>query len=83
MKIIKELTNDLPMRDISLIESGDKLFYELGKKIDIDKGYGENWVKIGLFEEIVDVDKYITEDKCLNDADYLEHHNFRIIKKDA
>lgn len=72
----------IPMRDISIIENGDKLFYELGYKIDDKKGVDEgNWVSTGNFKEVQDVALMLELDTRMKDLEYLEHHNFMLIKK--
>jgi hypothetical protein len=73
--------NMIPVLNINTIDNGDRLFYELGYKINSKLGYDSNWAKTGNFKEIDDVMKYITEDKHLSDIEYLKHHNFMIIKK--
>lgn len=70
------------MRDIKQISDGDRLFYELGHKIRMmDMSYEDNWVRKGRFKEISDVKKFIETDKLLSELEYLEHHNFMLIKK--
>lgn len=75
------LPNMSPMRDIKQISDGDRLFYELGYKININKGIENNWVREGRFKEIENVKDIIENDNRINDIDYLNHHNFMIIKK--
>jgi hypothetical protein len=76
------LPNMIPMRDIKQISEGDRLFYELGSKIRImDMSYENNWIRKGRFKEIEDVQKFVDGDKLLSDIEYLEHHNFMLIKK--
>lgn len=76
------LPNMSPMGDIKQISDGDKLFYELGHKIRImDMSYENNWVREGRFKEIENVKDIIENDNRINDIDYLNHHNFMIIKK--
>ena len=76
------LPNMIPMRDIKQISDGDRLFYELGHKIRMmDMSYEDNWVRKGRFKEISDVKKFIETDKLLSELEYLEHHNFMLIKK--
>jgi hypothetical protein len=76
------LPNMIPMRDIKQISEGDRLFYELGYKIDWTMTYdNNNWVRKGRFKEIEDVQKFVDGDKLLSDIEYLEHHNFMLIKK--
>jgi hypothetical protein len=70
----------IPIRDISIIQSGDRLFYELGYKYNIDLGYGDNWIRTGQFKEIENIMEYIEGDTYLNNIKYLEHHNFMLIK---
>ena len=80
--IIGILPNMIPMRDIKQISNGDRLFYELGHKIRImDLSYENNWVREGRFKEIDDVNDFIENDKLLTELEYLEHHNFMIIKR--
>lgn len=71
----------IPLRDISLFSSGDRLFYELGFKIDSRKGYGENWVSTGKFKEIDNPKEFLADDMFIFNMEYLEHHNFMFIKK--
>lgn len=75
------LPNMIPMRDIKQISDGDRLFYELGHKIRMDMGYENNWVREGRFKEIDNVDEFLEGDKFLSELEYLEHHNFMLIKK--
>ena len=78
------LPNMIPMRDIKQISEGDRLFYELGHKIRImDFSYENNWVREGKFKEIKNIKEFIESDsdKLLSNLEYLEHHNFMIIKK--
>jgi hypothetical protein len=75
------LPNMIPMRDIKQISDGDRMFYELGHKKDIDGGYGDNWIRQGRFKEIENVKDFIENDKLLSEIEYLEHHNFMLIKK--
>lgn len=76
------LPNMTPMRDINQTSEGDRLFYELGHKIRMmDMSYENNWVREGRFKEIVDVKDFIKHDKLLSNLEYLEHHNFVLIKK--
>lgn len=75
--------NMIPMRDIKQISDGDKLFYELGRKLDSEGGYGDNWIKTGKFQEIEDVKNFLLNDRSLSQLDYLEHHNFMLIKKNT
>ena len=70
------------MRDIKQISDGDRLFYELGHKIIMmDMSYENNWIREGKFKEIEDVKDFIETDKFLSELEYLEHHNFMLIKK--
>jgi len=75
------LPNMIPMRDIKQISDGDRLFYELGHKIRKDIGYNNNWISEGRFKEIKNIKEFIEGDKLLLDIEYLEHHNFMLIKK--
>jgi hypothetical protein len=76
------LPNMIPMRDINQISEGDRLFYELGHKIrSKDMGYINNWIREGKFKEIENVKDFIEGDKLLSNMEYLEHHNFMLIKK--
>jgi hypothetical protein len=71
-----------PMRDINQVSDGDRLFYEIGHKIRMmDMSYENNWVREGRFKEIDNVNDFIETDKLLTELEYLEHHNFVIIKK--
>jgi hypothetical protein len=74
------LPNMVPMRDISQISDGDRLFYELGHKKYMLGGYGDNWVREGRFKEIENIKEMLENDEYLSDINYLEHHNFMIIK---
>lgn len=77
------LPNMIPMRDIKQISDGDRLFFELGYKIDINIwDYGENWVRTGKFIEVTDIQRMIKNDNLIENLDYLEHHNFMLIKKE-
>jgi hypothetical protein len=76
------LPNMIPMRDIKQISDGDRLFYELGHKIRMmDMSYENNWVREGKFKEIDNVGEFLEGDKFLSESEYLEHHNFMLIKK--
>jgi hypothetical protein len=76
------LPNMIPMRDIKQISDGDRLFYELGHKIRVmDMSYENNWISEGKFKEIENVDEFLEGDKFLSNLEYLEHHNFMLIKK--
>jgi len=75
------LPNMVPMRDVKQISEGDRLFYELGYKIRYDMSYN-NWVREGRFKEIENVEEFIQVDKLLSEIEYLEHHNFMLIKKE-
>jgi hypothetical protein len=71
----------IPMRDINQISNGDRLFYELGyKERLLDASYDNNWISEGKFKEIGNVKEFIENDKRLTDIEYLEHHNFMLIK---
>lgn len=75
------LPNMVPMRDINQISVGDRLFYELGHKIDFrNPNYENNWIREGRFKEIENVKDFLDGDKLLTDIKYLEHHNFMLIK---
>ncbi len=70
-----------PFRDITQYEPGDRLFYELGFKINAKlPNHKDNWIRTGQFKEILDVQSLILMDNMLSDPLYLEHHNFKIIK---
>lgn len=72
----------LPMRDIKQISDGDRLFYELGFKIDVkNMSYKNNWIREGRFKEIDNIKDMLENDKFLTELEYLEHHNFMLIKK--
>jgi len=72
----------IPMRDIKQISEGDKLFYEIGyKKNNKLSTYEDNWVRTGQFKEITDIKAWLLGDDHINDINYLEHHNFMLIKK--
>ena len=73
----------VPMRDIEQISEGDRLFYEIGYKYNPNVGYGQNWNTTGRFKEIENVKDFLEGDKLLCNFDYLEHHNFMIIKKNT
>ena len=72
--------NMTPVLDIKLVSKEDRLFYELGYKVNSDLGYGNNWAKTGIFREIHNIEEFIYSDKLLNNSGYLKHHNFMIIK---
>ena len=74
--------NMISMRDIKQFSDGDRLFYEVGRKIDSEGGYGDNWIKTGQFQEIENPKDFLWDDKLLSKIDYLEHHNFMLIKKE-
>lgn len=71
----------VPMRDISMISEGDRVFYEIGEKININKPNSKwNWIPSGQFKEIIDVKDFLAHDNRLSDPEYLDHHNFMLIK---
>jgi len=70
----------IPLRDIKQISDGDRLFYELGHKRDMKGGYGDNWIREGRFKEIENVKDFLEGYQLLSNLEYLEHHNFMIIK---
>lgn len=71
----------IPMRNIEIIEEGDRLFYELGYKRNLlDISYGDNWIRTGKFKEIDNVNEFIMNDKLIHNKEYLEHHNFMVLK---
>ena len=72
--------NMIKVTDIKQVSENDKLFYELGYKINHELGYGDNWVLTGKFIEVPNPMTYIKEDKFLSNPDYLNHHNFMLIK---
>jgi hypothetical protein len=75
------LPSMIPMRDINQISDRDRLFYELGHKINSENPYYENnWIREGRFKEIQNIKEFLEGDKLLNDVKYLEHHNFMLIK---
>jgi len=79
--ITRILPNMIPMRDIKKISEGDRLFYELGYKKNWENPhYGDNWVGEGKFKEIENIKEFLEGDKFLTNLEYLEHHNFMIIK---
>lgn len=88
MKFINSFTtpllpNMVPMRDVKQISEGDRLFYELGYKIRVnDMSYNNKWIREGRFKEIENVKEFIQVDKLLSEIEYLEHHNFMLIKKE-
>lgn len=76
------LPNMISLRDVSTIEDGDRIFFEWGRKINPNNpNYEGNWIREGKFEEIEDVTRWLVGDKLITDVEYLEHHNFMIIKK--
>lgn len=79
--IINIQPNMIPMKDINQISDGDRLFYELGHKRNMMLGYGANWIREGRFKEIENIKDFLEGDKLLSNLEYLEHHNFMIIKK--
>lgn len=72
--------NMIRMLKISDIQSGDRLFYELGYKKSLDGGYGNNWVRTGRFREVLNIPDMLENDKLLSNNEYLIHHNFMILK---
>ncbi len=75
------LPNMTPMRDVSQIQDGDRLFYELGYKGGTE--VVDNWISTGEFMEITNVKKFIKNNKLVLDAEYLEHHNFMVVKMEV
>ncbi len=71
----------IPLTDIKQISNGDRLFYEIGFKLNPRLNqYGSNWIRTGRFKEVLDVKDMIENDKHLPNKEYLKHHNFMIIK---
>ena len=72
----------IEMIDQVMFKDGDRLFYEVGYKINADlASYGVNWARTGQFKEVENPIKFIEKDELLDNAEYLKHHNFMIIKK--
>jgi hypothetical protein len=63
------LPNMIPMRDIKEVSDGDRVFFELGFKFDFTKGYGDNWIRRGVFEEIEDIKDWLEVDTFLTDIE--------------
>lgn len=74
------LPNMIQMRNIGDIEDGDRLFYELGYKLSMNSGVGDNWVRLGRFREVLNISDMLIHDKRMSDLEYLVHHNFMLIK---
>lgn len=61
----------------SQINNQVMLFYELGYKPNINSGpENGNWVRHGVFKEILDINEFLEQDTRINDIDYINHHNF-------
>ncbi len=76
--IIPIQSNMIPLRDASTVEE-DRVFYELSYKINTHKAeYENNWIRTGNFKE-VDIARF-SKDGDISNVDYLEHHNFMVIK---
>ena len=70
--ITRILPNMTLMRNIKQVSEGDRLFYELGYKIDPYKmSYENNWIGTGKFKEINDVKDFLLNDEFLSDLEYL------------
>jgi len=82
MTTISIQPNMVSMTDKSMLEEGDRLFYELGTKRNLKLEYGDNWIRSGQFKEIKNPIDFIKRDPLINEAQYLKHHNFMIIKGD-
>lgn len=80
MKYVPIQPDMVPMRDTNVIEKGDRLFYEIGYKLDALGGYGSNWIRTGTFKEVVDVSNMLKYDNLIGNLDYLNYHNFMLIK---
>jgi len=70
-----------PMRDVKEFSDGDRLFYELGYKINHSSGYGNNWVLTGKFQEVENPLEWLKGDDRFQEDGFIEHHNFMLIKK--
>lgn len=72
--------NTIPITKKDEITEGCRLFYELGYKRNMMGGYGDNWIRRGVFKEITEPEKFKQEDNMLDSKDYIEHHNFVVLK---
>jgi hypothetical protein len=72
--------NSVKVTSISDIGENDRLFYELGTYTYTYKGRWRGWTLSGEFKEIRDVRNMLIHDTRLNDIEYINHHNFCIIK---
>lgn len=63
------LNNAIPLINISDIEDGDRVFYELGsytKSYPSGKWIYSSWKRNGIFKEITDINDWIEKDEYLN-----------------
>ena len=74
------LPNMTPVIDMGQVSDGDRLFYELGFKLKINLGIKNNWIRTGIFKEIDNPKEYIKSDDRITNLEFLEHHNFMVIK---
>lgn len=70
----------IPFTSITDFKDGDRLFYELGYKVDVKLGYGDNWRVTGNFKEIKNVSEFLQTDSEINNPEYIAHHNFMLLK---
>lgn len=75
----------IPMRDVAQIGEGDKVYFEMGYHdipyIGLTKTPSEYpWIATGQFQEINNIEDWLENDKFITDPEYLEHHNFMLIK---
>jgi len=71
----------VPMNNVNDYEIGDRLFFEEGFKLDMEKGFDDNWIRTGQFIEVSDPERHIKNDKRLHSIDFIKHHNLMLIKK--
>jgi hypothetical protein len=66
------------VNDISEVSYDDLLFYELGHYSNL---YSNRvWIREGQFQQIENVEEFIKKDKRLLEKEFLDHHNFMVIK---
>lgn len=78
----------IKMTKKSDFSDGDKLFYELGyfsRSLKTSRGYfdgwdPDSWTRTGRFVQVDDPGLFIKSDYRFDYPEFIEHHNFMIIK---
>ena len=64
------------------VNKEDRLFYELGHKINPNlPNSPQNWIRTGIFKEVYDVENFLSyTPNDLDDDIIRNHHNFHVLK---